>query len=425
MENARILLSVRCCGIVSFFQPEAAGDGAAIEQEIIQDMSTSSQEQLRRMWLQYLAGDKRPDAFLEDLLQILPQPSTKSSEPDDSDHHQLLASVNRLPMLIADPERRTALQLAFLQRFPKIRTPCCGARMCFRCKTYDWHQETCEERQRREVGQKVCFCPHCGVPTVKSEGCDHMVCVCGRDWTWGMHPLVSMLQAGRILDIKPLLTQLADINAPLEGLREPPIDLFVRQMPSGPESVEVVKLFAKLGARASPHVHRERLWDALREQDRSLLELLLGSFLGVSPLDLTKMVEESITALCGPCASETQSEPFFVRRRDMHVEIALLLIQHGASVSEAAWYFHSLSMRQRSRCPIELVKVLGPVPFACDPAFVDSVDSKFVRAQDMCTSKLRKERRRAHTIATLTHRAGMKRVRPRGGKRKCGFIEIE
>lgn len=293
--------------------------------------------------------------------------------------------------------------------------------MCFRCKTYEWHQETCEERQRREVGQKVCFCPHCGVPTVKSEGCDHMVCVCGRDWTWGVHPLVAMLQAGNISEIKPALTQLADINAPLEGWHETPMDLFVRQMPASPESVETVKLFAKLGARASPCVHCKRLKDAFADQDTSLIKLLLGSFVGVSSRVLMDMVEESIAVMCGHSASK----PCFVHERNRHVEIALLLIQHGASVSEAASYFYSLPMPMRSKCPIELLEVLGPPPFTCDTALVDSAENKLVRAHDLCTSRLRKERRRAHTIATHTCRAGMKTVHPRGGKRKCGFNEVE
>jgi len=112
-------------------------------------------------------------------------------------------------------------------------------------------------------------------------------------------------------------------------------------MSASPESVEIVKMFAKLGARASPHVHCERLWDAFRDQDKSLLKVLLGLFFGVSSHVLIKMVEESIAAMCG-CSG---SQPFFVHQRSMHAEIALLLIQHGASVSEAASYFYSLPCR--------------------------------------------------------------------------------
>ena len=41
---------------------------------------------------------------------------------------------------------------------------------------------------RGEMGKAaqsgIQWCPECGVPTVKSEGCNHIICVCGASWQW-------------------------------------------------------------------------------------------------------------------------------------------------------------------------------------------------------------------------------------------------
>lgn len=93
--------------------------------------------------------------------------------------------MRRLFKLTTDLERRAALQLAHLRRLPKIRTPCCGCEMCFKCKITGHHEGfTCEEMQQKELELEVQFCPGCDVPTQRTEGCDHMVCLCGENWTW-------------------------------------------------------------------------------------------------------------------------------------------------------------------------------------------------------------------------------------------------
>ncbi|CAK0907074.1 unnamed protein product [Prorocentrum cordatum] len=95
------------------------------------------------------------------------------------------AARRRVPLCIEDPERRLALQLAWLRRYPKVRTPCCRARVCFKCKVRGWHRHlSCEERQRREAWRDAQFCPNCNVPTTRSDGCNHIRCVCGKEWTW-------------------------------------------------------------------------------------------------------------------------------------------------------------------------------------------------------------------------------------------------
>jgi len=89
--------------------------------------------------------------------------------------------------LIADDERRVCLQLAFLRRFPKMRTPCCSLKMCFKCKVSSWHSGiSCEARQSLFTtgDDGVQSCPGCGVPTQRTEGCMQVQCVCGQSWEW-------------------------------------------------------------------------------------------------------------------------------------------------------------------------------------------------------------------------------------------------
>ena len=102
----------------------------------------------------------------------------------------------------------------FRVRFPFITTMCCCYPTCFKCKTSGFHEgQTCAEKQAEElavdaqVGLPVCsgtgeavvrrrnrwcllfvccvqYCPECGVPTIRSEGCSQMICVCGAAWEW-------------------------------------------------------------------------------------------------------------------------------------------------------------------------------------------------------------------------------------------------
>jgi len=90
--------------------------------------------------------------------------------------------IRQILLLCTDVERRTALHLAHLRKWPKIRTPCCHTDYCFRCQTA-WHSDrTCEEVVRLDVD--VQFCPGCNVPTLRTEGCSSMVCLCGENWEW-------------------------------------------------------------------------------------------------------------------------------------------------------------------------------------------------------------------------------------------------
>merc|ERR1711977_459793 len=87
--------------------------------------------------------------------------------------------------LVPDIERRCALHLACVRRHPAIWTPCCAAEVCMRCQIAGHHEGmTCEEVQRNQLEVECQFCPSCGVPTQKTEGCDHIICLCGQNWDW-------------------------------------------------------------------------------------------------------------------------------------------------------------------------------------------------------------------------------------------------
>ena len=93
--------------------------------------------------------------------------------------------MDQILSLFLDIERRCALQLELFRKFPMISTPCCGQNHCFLCKITGHHPgRTCEDVQRAAFGQQCQYCPSCNVPTLRTEGCSHIICPCGRNWQW-------------------------------------------------------------------------------------------------------------------------------------------------------------------------------------------------------------------------------------------------
>lgn len=88
--------------------------------------------------------------------------------------------------LIPDVERRCALQLEALRRYPKIYTPCCGVRYCWNCKAGTHHEGiSCEDFLNGELAVPCQRCPSCNAPTEKVEcpgTCATVRCACGHRW---------------------------------------------------------------------------------------------------------------------------------------------------------------------------------------------------------------------------------------------------
>lgn len=94
---------------------------------------------------------------------------------------------SKILRLVFDLERRIALQLAFLRKFPFISDQgCeCKAPTCFKCKRKGHHiGKTCAEIQNAELLCEVQYCPQCKIATIKTEGCNAIICVCGAYWQW-------------------------------------------------------------------------------------------------------------------------------------------------------------------------------------------------------------------------------------------------
>ncbi|KAL3893027.1 MAG: hypothetical protein SGPRY_014546, partial [Prymnesium sp.] len=196
VSSARGLLAVRCSEcheVEDLISPSASG---AERRQQLQQLAAAvgpHAQQLCDAWARFARSEMSAGELLVDLEQMLDLSRDEKEQgkgelggraPDGLD--QLMRSP--LPSLVLDLERRTALQLAYYRRYPMILTPCCEAEMCFKCKLEGHHYISdglsCEEMQRAEMNAAVQYCPECEVPTVRSEGCEHMVCVCGADWTW-------------------------------------------------------------------------------------------------------------------------------------------------------------------------------------------------------------------------------------------------
>jgi len=92
----------------------------------------------------------------------------------------------RVLHLIPDVERRCALHLEALRRHPKIYTPCCGVRYCWKCKAGTHHEGTsCDDFLNGELAVACQRCPSCHAPTERAEcpgTCATVRCACGHRW---------------------------------------------------------------------------------------------------------------------------------------------------------------------------------------------------------------------------------------------------
>jgi len=179
-ENARALLTYRCAACdetSSYFS------ATGVSRDPFAVLAPEVCERLGEAWRRFFLAESSAEDFLQVIL-----------EEHSCGHRSCGTPPARLSKIfgssgsalwISDLERRLAVQLAWMQRFPRQRTPCCGERFCFRCKVSSWHRGiSCQERLQTEKARQAQLCPGCGVPTQRSEGCRKMTCVCGRVWEW-------------------------------------------------------------------------------------------------------------------------------------------------------------------------------------------------------------------------------------------------
>jgi len=182
-ESARHLLSLRCVecdqpGTLLVARAEATQRPRLLG-EALGSLSAEERARLLAWWPRYAAGE-------EDALAGLALLAAGLQSADGVPPPELKRRVDGLLGLVDDCARRAVLQLAFLRRWPKMWSRCCNAAHCFKCKVGSHHEGvTCDEVQRRQMQDSTPqFCPGCGVATVKTEGCNSMICICGEEWTW-------------------------------------------------------------------------------------------------------------------------------------------------------------------------------------------------------------------------------------------------
>lgn len=184
-SNASALLAIRCprCDEVkSLLRAPDLANSHESEQHLA-SLTGSSLEAMRQDWHSFAIGQASGD----ELLSLMLKGAGSRVGPEGTPPTCVRRTLDMAASMVQDEERRVCIQLAAFRRFPKLRTPCCNAKMCFKCKVAGWHPRiSCEARQQKfvESGSGVQCCPSCGIPTQRTEGCLQMDCVCGKSWTW-------------------------------------------------------------------------------------------------------------------------------------------------------------------------------------------------------------------------------------------------
>lgn len=189
----RQLLSIRCpsCDRVTDLFPRAAmgREGRLAVYERVFNLLTTNREsnmmKLAQVWHRFSLGEETPQDTIENFKDIINKETCSGDDPLMDILMGGLEGEGGLLSLVVDVERRAALSLSLLRTDPFVQLKCCDSPVCFKCKVDGHHEgQTCEERQMEEMDIEAQFCPQCGVATVRSDGCRHIVCVCGAHWEW-------------------------------------------------------------------------------------------------------------------------------------------------------------------------------------------------------------------------------------------------
>ncbi len=185
-DNAADLLSMRCGGCDepgTLLEPGEGRDES--NRKELTDIAFAEVDCMSfvEKWYLFEKGSLGANDLVQSLLQLWAY-AGESEEAQPKDLSRKFQSAMRL---VEDEGLRAVLQLCFLKVYPKAETSCCEEPHCFRCKIQGHHEGTsCEEVMQAELPEDggIQFCPSCGVATIKAEGCNHIICLCGENWTW-------------------------------------------------------------------------------------------------------------------------------------------------------------------------------------------------------------------------------------------------
>lgn len=147
------------------------------------------QEGLFVTWAKFMQGAESAQELVRRVMEYYEQCKQLGERTEDNED---VLSVDTdkfvrkfvLPLML-DLECRTRFLLSLYRTFPKFYALCCQYGHCFCCKVDQWHEGTsCEDKQQEELLIEAQFCPLCTIPTIRTDGCSDMLCVCGSSWQW-------------------------------------------------------------------------------------------------------------------------------------------------------------------------------------------------------------------------------------------------
>mmetsp|Transcript_9081 Transcript_9081/g.18574 ORF Transcript_9081/g.18574 Transcript_9081/m.18574 type:complete len:446 (-) Transcript_9081:244-1581(-) len=185
-ENAAVLLSIRCaeCDEPGTLLQTGQGKEESARKKLTDTAFAQLEDwsSLVEKWYLFEKGSMSANDLVAALLEVWGH----AEENEEETPAELTKKVMAAMKLVEDDGLRAVLQLSILKRYPKTQTACCDSDHCFRCKIHTHHEgSSCAEILQEQLPEDgIQFCPSCGVATVRTEGCNHIICLCGENWTW-------------------------------------------------------------------------------------------------------------------------------------------------------------------------------------------------------------------------------------------------
>ncbi|OQS01083.1 urease accessory protein [Achlya hypogyna] len=193
---------------------------------------------------------------------------------------QLLAAVEAilkatvatvLPALlpaIYDVERRARLFLSWRRREPFATTRCCERSVCFVCQT-DGHHAGVPCQDQLALVADVAQCPQCHLVLVKVDGCNAMVCYCGKNFDWAKE--VTTYQHRAAFDVHRHIWSRICFFLRARASRTRHSTFIVSQIPSAVLQLKLVRISQFL-ATVSPLKSYLRRGIAFRRYDKCVVQ---------------------------------------------------------------------------------------------------------------------------------------------------------
>mmetsp|Transcript_20716 Transcript_20716/g.38466 ORF Transcript_20716/g.38466 Transcript_20716/m.38466 type:complete len:526 (+) Transcript_20716:83-1660(+) len=197
-SNFSTVLSIRCgacdntCDMSECDLVDDAASREALVAEVLSMGGGQGGQELQELvfsqWVGFMQHKVSAAELVETMSQYIDMHNDEAPNNDEGDvltDDRVRFFYEVVAPLMRDVERRARFLLTVYKKFPKFYVQCCHYEHCFACKIDNWHEGiTCEQHQRDELDIEAQFCPECGVPTIRTDGCSDMLCACGGVWQW-------------------------------------------------------------------------------------------------------------------------------------------------------------------------------------------------------------------------------------------------